>query len=83
MQLILGNVCAAAVAGLRFYRGNRSRGGYFADIEGQRFSLLSVCLFLHAGRLLPLRVNVRLVEPQSIARSQGKARRVLDQRKEG
>ena len=29
-----------------------------------------------------LRVNVRLVEPQSIARSQGKARRVLDQRKE-
>ena len=30
-----------------------------------------------------LRVNVRLVEPQSIARSQGKAKRVLDQRKEG
>ena len=33
--------------------------------------------------VIGLRVNVRLVEPQSIARSQGKAKRVLDQRKEG
>ena len=30
-----------------------------------------------------LRVEVRLVEPQTIARSQGKAKRVIDQRKEG
>jgi phenylacetate-CoA ligase len=30
-----------------------------------------------------LRVDVRLVEPQSIARSQGKAKRVIDKRKEG
>jgi phenylacetate-CoA ligase len=30
-----------------------------------------------------LRVDVRLVEPQTIARSQGKAKRVIDQRKEG
>jgi len=30
-----------------------------------------------------LRANVRLVEPQTIARSQGKAKRVIDQRKEG
>jgi len=30
-----------------------------------------------------LRVNVRLVEPRSIARSEGKAKRVVDQRKEG
>jgi len=33
--------------------------------------------------VIGLRANVRLVEPQSIARSQGKAKRVLDQRKEG
>ena len=33
--------------------------------------------------VIGLRVPVRLVEPQSIARSQGKAKRVLDQRKEG
>jgi phenylacetate-CoA ligase len=33
--------------------------------------------------VLGLRVNVRLVEPQTIARSQGKAKRVIDQRQEG
>jgi len=32
--------------------------------------------------IVGLRVNVRLVEPQSIARSQGKAKRVIDRRKE-
>ena len=32
--------------------------------------------------IVGLRVNVRLVEPQSIARSQGKAKRVIDRRKD-
>ncbi len=40
--------------------------------------------FSHAiEHVLGLRAQVRLVEPQSIARSQGKAKRVIDQRKEG
>ena len=33
--------------------------------------------------VIGLRAEVRLVEPQSIARSQGKAKRVLDKRNEG
>ncbi len=33
--------------------------------------------------VIGLRANVRLVEPQTIARSQGKAKRVIDQRNEG
>ena len=40
--------------------------------------------FSHAiEHVVGLRANVRLVEPQTIARSQGKAKRVIDQRKEG
>ena len=39
--------------------------------------------FSHAiEHVVGLRANVRLVEPQSIARSQGKAKRVIDQRQE-
>lgn len=40
--------------------------------------------FSHAiEHVVGLRAQVRLVEPQTIARSQGKAKRVIDQRKEG
>ena len=40
--------------------------------------------FSHAiEHVVGLRANVRLVEPQTIARSQGKAKRVIDQRKDG
>ena len=40
--------------------------------------------FSHAiEHIVGLRAQVRLVEPQSIARSQGKAKRVIDKRKEG
>lgn len=40
--------------------------------------------FSHAiEHIVGLRAQVRLVEPQSIARSQGKAKRVIDNRKEG
>lgn len=34
------------------------------------------------GNTLGLRPRVRLVEPQSIARSEGKAKRVVDNRRE-
>ena len=57
-----------------------------AEMFRDRISALELLQkkFLHAiEHVVGLRVDVRLVEPQTIARSQGKAKRVIDRRKEG
>jgi phenylacetate-CoA ligase len=56
--------------------------GVFSDRVGA-LERLHEALAQALDRTLGIRVQVRLVAPQTIARSEGKAKRVLDQRKPG